>query len=76
MGFYRALLRNHVLANLVFILILVVGGLSYLDLPRQQDPSINFNWIVITTVLPGASASGGNREAYGSGGTYGSWGSK
>ena len=56
MGFYRALLRNHVLANLVFILVLVVGGLSYLDLPRQQDPSINFNWIVITTVLPGASA--------------------
>ncbi|MGD8958032.1 MAG: efflux RND transporter permease subunit, partial [Chromatiaceae bacterium] len=56
MGFYRALLRNHVLANLVFILVLVVGGLSYLDLPRQQDPTINFNWIVITTVLPGASA--------------------
>ncbi|MGB5775166.1 MAG: efflux RND transporter permease subunit [Sedimenticolaceae bacterium] len=56
MGFYRALLHNHVLANLVFVLILVVGGLSYLDLPRQQDPSINFNWIVITTVLPGASA--------------------
>lgn len=25
-------------------------------LPRQQDPSINFNWISIITALPGASA--------------------
>jgi multidrug efflux pump subunit AcrB len=57
MDFYRALLRNHVLANLTFVLVLVVGLLSYLSLPRQQDPTINFNWIIITTVLPGASAS-------------------
>ncbi len=56
MRFYRALLRNHVLANLTFVLVLVVGALSYLALPRQQDPTINFNWIIITTVLPGASA--------------------
>jgi len=50
------LLRNHVLANLTFVLVLVIGLLSYQMLPRQQDPTINFNWIVITTVLPGASA--------------------
>ena len=55
-SFYRALLKNHVLANLAFVLVLVIGLLSYLTLPRQQDPTINFNWIVITTVLPGASA--------------------
>lgn len=54
--FYRSLLKNHVLANLFFVLVLVIGLLSYLTLPRQQDPTINFNWIVITTVLPGASA--------------------
>jgi multidrug efflux pump subunit AcrB len=53
---FRALLRNHVLANLTFLLVLVVGSLSYLSLPRQQDPTINFNWIIITTVLPGAAA--------------------
>jgi multidrug efflux pump subunit AcrB len=52
----HALLRNHVLANLTFVLVLVVGTLSYLSLPRQQDPTINFNWLIITTVLPGASA--------------------
>lgn len=56
MSWYSHLLRNHVLANLTFLLVLIVGSLSYLALPRQQDPTINFNWIIITTVLPGASA--------------------
>jgi len=52
----QSILRNHVLANLTFALVLVIGLLSYTLLPRQQDPTINFNWIVITTVLPGAAA--------------------
>ncbi len=49
--------NNHVLANLTFGLVLVVGFLSYNLMPREQDPSINFNWIDITTVLPGAAAT-------------------
>ncbi len=49
-------LQNDVLANLTFTLVLVLGILTYLTMPRQQDPDINFNWIVIVTVLPGASA--------------------
>lgn len=52
----KRLLKNHVLANLTFVLVLAVGAASYSLLPRQQDPTINFNWIVIATVLPGASA--------------------
>ncbi|MCW8944449.1 MAG: efflux RND transporter permease subunit, partial [Sedimenticola sp.] len=48
---------NHVLANLTFGLVLVVGFLSYNLMPREQDPTINFNWIDITTVLPGAAAA-------------------
>ncbi len=52
----RRLLSNHVLVNLAFVLVLAVGTWSYLELPRQQDPTLNFNWIVITTILPGASA--------------------
>ena len=55
-AFYRLLLQNHVLANLAFVLVLVIGTLAYLNLPRQQDPTVNFNWIIITTILPGASA--------------------
>lgn len=54
--FYRHLLNNHVLANVTFALVLAMGIASYMMLPRQQDPTINFNWIDITTILPGATA--------------------
>ena len=53
----QRLFSNHVLANLVFLLVLIVGSLSFLQLPREQDPSINFNWIDITTIAPGMTAS-------------------
>ena len=49
------LYRNHVLANLTFTLVLAMGAISWTLLPRAQDPEINFNWIAITTVMPGAS---------------------
>ncbi len=52
----KRLLTNHVLANLTFVIVLVMGFISYLQMPSEQDPEINFNWISITTVLPGASA--------------------
>ncbi len=56
-GLARLLITNPVLTNLTFVLVLAMGTLSYLSLPRQQDPTINFNWIVIVTSWPGASAS-------------------
>ena len=49
-------LNNHVLANLTFGLVLILGAVSYLQMPRAKDPEINFNWISITTFLSGASA--------------------
>lgn len=52
----RALIRNHVLANALFVLVLALGTAAYVTMPREQDPTINFNWIDITTVFPGASA--------------------
>ncbi len=52
----RALLKNTVLTSLLLILVLVMGALSYQQLPRQKDPTINFNWITVVTALPGASA--------------------
>ncbi len=54
---YSRLIQNHVLANLTFVLVLIIGFLSYQEMPRQQDPTINFNWITIITALPGSSAS-------------------
>ena len=52
----QRLLNNHVLANLTFVLVLMIGAIAYMMLPRQQDPTINFNWIAVTTALPGATA--------------------
>ena len=53
---YARLLQNHVLANLTFVLVILVGLISYQQMPRQQDPTINFNWLTIITTYPGASA--------------------
>ncbi|MGE0484379.1 MAG: efflux RND transporter permease subunit [Gammaproteobacteria bacterium] len=56
MKFLHALLRNHVLANLVFVLVLVLGAVSYGQMPRAKDPQIKLNWVNIITYLPGAAA--------------------
>ena len=56
MKFFRRFLNNHVLANLTFILVLLMGGISYFQMPRAKDPEINFNWININIAFPGASA--------------------
>lgn len=53
---YARLIRNHVLTNLSFALVLVLGALAYAQLPREQDPSVNFNWVTVRTLWPGASA--------------------
>jgi len=52
----KSLINNHVLTNLLFGLVLIIGISVYNNLPREQDPSINFNWVQLTTFLPGASA--------------------
>ena len=56
MKLLQALIRNHPLANVTFVVVLLLGVISYVTMPRAQDPEINFNWVGITTVLPGASA--------------------
>ncbi|MEQ8232248.1 MAG: efflux RND transporter permease subunit [Gammaproteobacteria bacterium] len=56
MRLLAALLGNHVLANLVFVLVLVLGVASYGQMPRAKDPDITLNWVNIITYLPGASA--------------------
>jgi len=56
MNWLERFLANHVLANLTFCLILVIGSISYLQMPRAKDPEINFNWISIITFSPGAAA--------------------
>ncbi|MFN5801698.1 MAG: efflux RND transporter permease subunit, partial [Burkholderiales bacterium] len=52
----RTLFTNAPLANICFVLVLILGVLAYQQMPREQDPEINFNWVNITTIYPGASA--------------------
>ncbi len=56
MHFVRALITNHPLANIAFVVVILMGLIAYSRMPREQDPEINFNWVNIITVLPGASA--------------------
>jgi len=57
MNFYRTLLTNHPLVNILFSVVLIMGVVSYLQMPREQDPEINFNFVSILTVLPGTTAA-------------------
>jgi len=52
----KSLLTNHPLVNILFTVVVAMGLMSYSSMPREQDPEINFNWVNILTVLPGASA--------------------
>ncbi len=56
MSLYARFITNHPLANVSFVVVLLLGILGYLAMPREQDPEINFNWLVVTTALPGAAA--------------------
>ncbi|MBV1930022.1 MAG: efflux RND transporter permease subunit [Gammaproteobacteria bacterium] len=53
---FAKLLQNHILTNLTFLLVLILGWMSYQQLPREQDPSINFNWVQVWAYWPGATA--------------------
>jgi multidrug efflux pump subunit AcrB len=52
----RTLLTNHPLVNVLFFVVVLLGTLSYLQMPREQDPEISFNWVNIQIFLAGASA--------------------
>ncbi len=56
MSFLEKILTNHPLVNILFSIVLIMGALAYVQMPREQDPDINFNWVNINTVLPGASS--------------------
>lgn len=56
MKLLKALISNHPLANIAFVVVLALGWLSYLTMPREQDPEVNFNWVSVVASLPGASA--------------------
>ena len=46
---------NRPLANIAFVVVILLGLISYFSMPREQDPEINFNWVAVNAALPGAS---------------------
>lgn len=49
-------LRQRVVFNLVFVLLVVIGAFTLLRMPIERYPNIQFGKMYITTFLPGASA--------------------
>ena len=56
MKFLRSILTNDPLVNILFGVVLVMGLIAYGTMPRARDPEINFNFVVVNTILAGASA--------------------
>lgn len=48
-------LRQNVLFNLVFVLLIIAGAFSITALPVERYPQINFGKVMITSFYPGAS---------------------
>ncbi|MGF1528561.1 MAG: efflux RND transporter permease subunit, partial [Candidatus Competibacterales bacterium] len=55
-GILAQILTNHVLANLTFAIVLLMGIMAYFAMPRERDPVVNFNFINVVTFWGGASA--------------------
>jgi HAE1 family hydrophobic/amphiphilic exporter-1 len=51
----RFTLRQRVLFNLLFVIMIVAGVFSLGALPMERYPEVNFGKVVITTLYPGAS---------------------
>lgn len=52
----RGILRQRILLNLLFVLLLVGGILAYRTIPVDVYPDVPFNEATVTTVWPGATA--------------------
>jgi len=47
--------KNSVLVNLLMVGLFIFGSIALVVLPKELNPNINFNWVFVTVVYPGAS---------------------
>jgi multidrug efflux pump subunit AcrB len=47
--------KNPVLVNLLMIGLFIFGTISLLRMPTELNPEVDFNWVFVTIVYPGAS---------------------
>lgn len=52
----KKILDNHVLATLTFILVMFMGKEAYQNMPREKNPTFNYNAVAVSSGLTGASA--------------------
>ena len=55
MSIFKISVDNPVFVNMVMIAVIVLGTYSFITLPRELEPEIDFNWVFIFTIYPGAS---------------------
>ena len=56
------ILRSHRLADLVFVVVLLLGAWAYFAMPRAQYPEVALNWVAVAVVWPGAGAADVERD--------------
>lgn len=57
-----SLFRSHRLADLVLVIVLLLGAWAYLFMPRAQYPEVRLNWVAVAVIWPGATAQDVERE--------------
>ncbi|MCE1165151.1 MAG: efflux RND transporter permease subunit [Bacteroidetes bacterium] len=55
MKFFRLIVGNRVSVYVLVAIIVIMGGFSYLSMPRESSPSIKIPYVFIATVYPGVS---------------------
>ncbi len=56
------ILRSHRLADLIFVVVLLLGAWAYFAMPRAQYPEVELNWVAVAVVWPGAGARDVERD--------------
>jgi|WetSurMetagenome_2_1015567.scaffolds.fasta_scaffold02239_6 multidrug efflux pump len=55
MKFFKLLLGNRVTIYILILIIVIMGIISYVSLPREASPDIKIPYVFVTTVYPGVS---------------------
>jgi multidrug efflux pump len=55
MKFFRLIVKNKVTVYILVVIIVLMGTLSYISMPRESSPSIKIPYVFIATVYPGVS---------------------
>ncbi len=55
MKFFSLIVKNKVTVYILVLIIVLMGTISYISLPREASPSIKIPYVFITTVYPGVT---------------------